>query len=434
VTEDEFSLLLEEKAETARLDYKERFNWQDATNPEKGEIVKDILAFANCAGGGRIVFGVRDSDFEPLGITEEELQSFDQTKVNAFLRSYTDPVHTCTVHKVKYREKHFVVIEIPEFQSEPIICKKDLQTNDGKNVLQRGAIYLRKESAESATIQSQEEMRELLTRALKSKSDEILKSIQTILSGHVREADREIPLDDFVDQAMEVVNSKIGRIMEEANLGSMTVVLRPNLDMSTTFGSSLELQNRLRKSQITYRGWNFPHVQGNSENGASFVVKGGFASHTLWGRHAEAFCALRNGLFLWKSTLWEDSDWFPQYKPRTALSFVSFIYHTLEFILFGNSFYDVVEPKIDLLLRVELSGCEGRRLVSGEQSAHLFEDYICRIDRIEDATVEFNLAESIADPRPLSGAIAKRVFEYFGFQIKDDVLRLWQDKFLSRRF
>ena len=100
LSEDAVRELLDIKSENKNLDYKEKFNWNTSSKEEKTEIVKDILAMSNTQDGGNIIFGVRDNDFESIGLSEDDFKSFDQTKVNDFLHKYTDPKHTCHVHKL----------------------------------------------------------------------------------------------------------------------------------------------------------------------------------------------------------------------------------------------------------------------------------------------------------------------------------------------
>jgi predicted HTH transcriptional regulator len=88
LTEKDFVELLAAKSETKSLDYKQSMNWITATTPEKAELIKDVLAMANTQDGGRIIFGVRNGDFEPTGLTAEDLRSFDVTPFTDFLNRY----------------------------------------------------------------------------------------------------------------------------------------------------------------------------------------------------------------------------------------------------------------------------------------------------------------------------------------------------------
>ena len=117
--------LLALKSESKNLDYKQSMNWRTATAEQKAALVKDALAMANTQDGGKIIFGVRDSDFEPIGLTDEEFESFDTTRFADLLNRYADPSFACVVHKLTIDDKRYAVIEVPEFGVVPIICKAD---------------------------------------------------------------------------------------------------------------------------------------------------------------------------------------------------------------------------------------------------------------------------------------------------------------------
>lgn len=129
--------LLKSKKETPNLDYKETLIWDRSHRDEKLEITKDILAMANTQDGGRIVFGVRDGDFEVVGLSNEAYDSFDTTPVNQFLHNYADPTFTCSVIKQEIEGKKVVVIDIPEFSEVPIVCKQSANSSSNTEILKK---------------------------------------------------------------------------------------------------------------------------------------------------------------------------------------------------------------------------------------------------------------------------------------------------------
>ena|SRR5438552_11926032 len=119
ISEAHLMNLLGQKCESRNLDYKERFNWKSATNDEKCELIKDILAFLNTENGGSIILGIEDSTFELVGLTEDQFVSFDTTKLNDFLQKYTDPLSACEVQKFKIDGRRVVVVGVAEFKDVP---------------------------------------------------------------------------------------------------------------------------------------------------------------------------------------------------------------------------------------------------------------------------------------------------------------------------
>jgi len=176
--------LFQKKTEDQHLDYKESFNWDAATNPIRGEIIKDVISFFNVSDGGKILIGVQNEAFEPIGMKKEDFDSFDTTKVNQFLEKYTDPTHFCKVHKVIIDGKYFVLIDCPEFSDVPILTIKDLHGENNKRVLIANALYYRNEKGESTVISSSQDFRDLISRSLRKKKQTLLSDIEAILTGH----------------------------------------------------------------------------------------------------------------------------------------------------------------------------------------------------------------------------------------------------------
>lgn len=183
--------LLALKAENKNLDYKQSLNWNTATAEAKAAVVKDVLAMANTQDGGRIVFGVRDGDFEPVGLADEEFQSFDTTRFVDFLNRFADPPFGCGIHKFTIDDKKLVGIEVPEFGDVPVICKADANDANGRQVLKRGATYIRTERAASEVVSSADTMRDLMNRALVKRGDQLLKMVERLIKGKPTSLDDE---------------------------------------------------------------------------------------------------------------------------------------------------------------------------------------------------------------------------------------------------
>jgi predicted HTH transcriptional regulator len=157
--------LIAARAESRCIDYKLELDWGRADRGAKLEIIRDILAMSNTPGGGSIILGVRDGDFEPVGLPENAFNSFDQTRVHDLLQNYTDPRHFCRVQKFVINGKRFVLLEVPEFSEIPIICAANENGRDGSVILRRGQLYIRTEAAATVALNASEDMRELLERA-----------------------------------------------------------------------------------------------------------------------------------------------------------------------------------------------------------------------------------------------------------------------------
>jgi len=180
-TEQDVRELLARKAEGKNLDYKQSMNWLMAAADRKAAVVKDVLAMSNTEDGGTIVFGVRDADFEATGLTESDFFSFDATRFADVVNRFADPSLGCGVHKFIIDERRFVAIEVPEFSDIPTICKADQNDASNRQVLKRGAIYIRTDRATSEVVPTAEVMRNLIDRAVVRRGDQFVRTIERLV-------------------------------------------------------------------------------------------------------------------------------------------------------------------------------------------------------------------------------------------------------------
>jgi putative nucleotidyltransferase with HDIG domain len=183
LTESEVERLLASKTENRNLDYKRSVSWGEITTAEKGAIVKDVLAMSNTQNGGTIIFGVRDGDFEPVGMDESHFLSFDPTRFSDFVNRYADPPIACKVQKFVIRRMRFLVIGVPEFTDVPTLCRADLNDARGYLILKKGATYVCTERAASEIVSTAETMRDLIDRSVATRGDRFLNMVDRVM-GH----------------------------------------------------------------------------------------------------------------------------------------------------------------------------------------------------------------------------------------------------------
>ncbi len=148
-------------SESRKLEYKECLPWKAL----RLKITKAALAMANLEDGGRIMVGVKEvGDAKkptPVGLSEEDTNTYDKDTVTEFLNEYADPYIDADVDVFPYGAKHFVVISVSEFADVPVICKK------GSKGITRGQMYVRpRRKAESVPVPTAAEFREVLDRAI----------------------------------------------------------------------------------------------------------------------------------------------------------------------------------------------------------------------------------------------------------------------------
>ena len=425
--------LLDLKTENQNVDYKYQVDWDNSPKVARGEIIKDILAFANTADGGRIVFGVRDGDLEPVGMDKKAFTSFDVTKVNNLLKSYSEPIHYCSVFKIVDDGKSFVVIDVPEFSSMPIICKKNLCDAKGRTILQAGAIYIRNNAAESTKISDSNLMNDLLVRAVRRKSTEILSNIETLLKGKRKMQATENVFEDDLKTAENQIQMELGRVIEEHDYGYNQLIIYPSVELSSVFKDSFILRKHFNESQVRYRGWDFPHEQKNEEYGKTYNIENGFHSYTVWHRAIESFCLFQSGLFVWQGVFWEDLDQ-ERYGKFRSLAFIKEIYDVLEYCIFTARFYDIEGVDLDITIKLSLNHCKGRKLISDDPMVWLAGEYMCDYSYPLKKEETLSIAELKADIRGVATKIARGILGYFNYEIADNIIGGWIDKYMKRKF
>jgi Putative DNA-binding domain len=134
------SLLFEE--EGTELDFKEeQYKFVGASDDEKSELLKDILAFANAwrRSDAYILLGARDvkgGRSIPIGVS----QQLDDAQLQQFVNSKTQRPLTFTYRPIEFEGKPVAVIHIP-LQQRPIYLRR------AYGHLEPNTVYLRRGSS-----------------------------------------------------------------------------------------------------------------------------------------------------------------------------------------------------------------------------------------------------------------------------------------------
>ena len=119
--------------ESFDLEYKQSFQFGDSLF----EYGRSMVGMANNRGG-KIIFGIKDSPREPVGLQNDKFNNCDTNKFNQALSEYFSHDFEWELSTTEFEKKEFGVIEIQESNYKPIICKKFKY-----NILREGAIYYR---------------------------------------------------------------------------------------------------------------------------------------------------------------------------------------------------------------------------------------------------------------------------------------------------
>jgi len=136
------------------------------------------MAMSNLRDGGIVIIGVseEDGDWKPKGITNQDLTTYDPDDMIDFVNKYASPVVNFDVVRHDVDKLQFLIISIREFESQPVVCKRDY-----KKDLRRGTIYIRPiGKPETRAIQNAEELRELLDIAVEKKMRRFAGQIERI--------------------------------------------------------------------------------------------------------------------------------------------------------------------------------------------------------------------------------------------------------------
>jgi len=426
----EIEKLIERKVESANLDYKEGFIWNKDNKYLQRELIKDIMGMANTRDGGTIILGVKDNSFDLIGVNQEVYKSFDQTDVAQMLHSYSKPKARIEVKKPKIHGKDVVVINVTEFEDAPIICTKALTSaNPRELILRKGAVYIRTSAAVTEEISSEEDMRDLLGRAMHKRSDDLLRHIEKILKGKPLVPTQET--ENLYQKEIQEADKYFTSVLQKGFLNNprWELIVYPSNYETERIKNLPEVEGMLRKDQVELRGWPFPHIPRDIRSAA---FNSGFQAFVDSPDIRETFRFYQSGLFIFKRALWEHQRQTQGQFDKKCLSFISAIYSLTEFSLFISRVYEDLDNVESLHLGITLTGCKQRQLVSFEGLVHLSDWYVSQDDVITWER-DIQLIELRASYKDIAREIAMRIFHVFNWNdVSENMVAGWQDKLLSR--
>jgi hypothetical protein len=273
---EELIAILQRGHEAKDLDYKAAAAWGEKDKNACCALVKDILAMANTLGGF-IAIGVSETptglSFD--GVTVEQADSFDTSRVNRFLQKYADPSINALLRKINHDGKTFILIEVPPFSNTPHICRRDLP-----NVLSTPTLYVRTDNNESAPVASPADFQAVIERGVRNRGDALLASFRSILmSGTIpREASA---LEQFSAQrrAGEARFERLNTLKhEEPVLGYFEVSFLPEHFEAIRFTFDI-LRAAAERAQVTYTGWPFLYFD-REQMRQTYVIQDGWETFT----------------------------------------------------------------------------------------------------------------------------------------------------------
>jgi hypothetical protein len=437
LTDEEIKALIEEKTETPNRDYKETLIWNRDNRDEYLDVIKDILAMANTQDGGKIIFGVKDGSFDFVGLSEESFNSFDVTPINQCLHNYADPTFTCNVIKRTVDGKKVVVIDIPEFENDPIVCKELGQSSKNKEILSKGGVYIRTKKCTSELVSNADEMRSILERGINKKSDEILAKISRLMRANQKKGIHS-PLTEQTPATPPVVKNEYPTEIKEAReffdgkldskLGYWEVIAYPTEYKPDRITNPVQANELIDQASVHLRGWNFPHndIHGNSTNFAK--GRQSVSAEKDW--HQEAWRMYKSGLFAWRESYMEDIKGYTD-DGKKVISFVNIIYSITEYMLFLKRVYAEKIKTEQLYFSISLTDCEGRKLASLYPGVHIW-NYVSN-EKVIPIEKTVDSVELQASANEIARDVIKEIFMLFNWNDPaDSMIEDWQKKLIEK--
>ncbi len=132
------------------------------------QVARAALGMANRRDGGKVVIGINDTNhgLTPVGISASDMPTWNYDDVAEKLSSYADPSIRFELESHSHEGNQYIVLAVMEFDDIPVLCKKDYPKQNNREVLRKGACYVRsRRKPETTEIPTQEDMRDLVDLA-----------------------------------------------------------------------------------------------------------------------------------------------------------------------------------------------------------------------------------------------------------------------------
>ena len=254
MTKIEFENLLL-KNEVKKVDFKDNISFDEY----KEKLAKNFAAFANSKDGGIIIIGLKDG-IPPgrIGISDENLASFDSTKMSNYLIHYLDPMPQFELEVIEFENLKYLIIRIFEFSEIPIVLKKDLK-KDNKDLARVGDILYRNESRESKRICSSNDMHDLIQRAVFKKSEKFLKGIENLINNKTE--NKEFDSTQIIVELLPDFEKRLGDfgfVNDPKYYWKLQIVPFPLLDNPQEYNKLKNLMNKCIIDSISTGNTSYP--------------------------------------------------------------------------------------------------------------------------------------------------------------------------------
>lgn len=398
--------------ESKDLDYKQATFWKETDKAACCELVKDILAMAN-TGGGFIVLGVeeRNEGFNFLGMSHEQLATFDTTRLNNFVQRYADP--PINTRLIKHEEK-FVVIVVPAFSETPHLCVKDYE-----GVLRTHTLYIRTDNNASAPLGSSSDFRVLLAQAVRNSHAEFLSKLDAVLKGRSSLSPQDASAGFSVE--LDAARERWQEVLAEKNMAYKSFVefvFQPEHSQEDRI-KKCDLETAARGACQDYRGWPFLYIS-HSEPDCTYNVNKGIETLIKIEsfRHGDMMDLWRfyeTGLFFQRKLLVEETHEHIYRKDRVLELRYNNAYFAEAIHCLVKLYEEVLPPTELVSLTITFTDMKGRKLVDTSGRMSFFRQPLVSHEEILTCTRTMSLAEWTASSNDSAADMALQVFDMFNW-------------------
>ena len=437
--------------EDFHIEFRESENWDDPN--VQASVIKSILAMSHNPNGGVIVLGMKreEDHFIPQGIREEERKTFDARKMRKIVSTFADPLVTFKLKEVLQEGSSFLVIEVPQADSGPVICAKD-----GPGELCEGAIYVRTQKPfKTIRVKNSKAMRWVLDNAIEKSVRKLrLKLYRDYQESREAEKVEELPdapsfdlpkdalpiseedrlrLDKQTSSCVITGNPRMERILSR---GYWRIIIRPTHYKKDKIKDMKECEAALKRNLVSIRGVGYPPMNSRETHTKEDYVKSSQDYMSLiymWWFFQSAqlvhYIACREDYEIDNQNS-EELNIPGSYPSENYFDVMGTLYLITEIYEFAaHMAYDgILTPSVEITL--ELMGMQNRQLFAWEPIWGFNQICICKENRIDFSKI-YCSDELINNAHEHALDACMALFKNFNESgISKDILRLKQKQFL----
>ncbi len=276
ISESKLIELMKLKHEASDVDFKETFDYSARAKQARVRLAKDVIAMANNSGGGYLLIGVTDNNFEPIGlpldyaldqaILQEKIAPYANRKIGMNYAQHKVKIGTSAEPKPRTRLFGLIFVEP---SAEPVITAKEgtviLENGEQETIFVPGDILVRRG-----------------TQTVKANEEEITQMFES-----ARRVDRERSYKEWRSQISIVVDELVrGGVLVTGtqaelkhHVGEWNNLPRPDFE---TFIGRKSLIAEVIENLTNSRAW---IVSADGVGGVGKTALALYCAYKCWERH-----------------------------------------------------------------------------------------------------------------------------------------------------